>query len=341
MRKVKDTVRDNAGLLLDARLVQPALSGRPESVARLRALAKPEDFPALEDVIFLLNTALDGIAQSGRPVRGSERVHLRGGEAAEARVLRLGALEAVYAHGDETGFLTSRPGVELPLAAPYRPDGDEAAVIRSALDEAPALPLDLSGGTLLNDPPRRRTLWSTVKDGGLFLWPILVIGLAGLALVLERVLVLARVRLGGKDGAPVPGSPAARVAARMANGGTADSEAMERRMEEAILDELPPLERFLQTLRVLAAVAPLLGLLGTVSGIIKTFRIITLHGNGDPKLLSAGISEALLTTELGLIVAIPLLLCHHFLTRRMNAVVLDMESTGAALIARRAEEEAR
>jgi biopolymer transport protein ExbB len=84
---------------------------------------------------------------------------------------------------------------------------------------------------------------------------------------------------------------------------------------------------------VLAAISPLLGLLGTVSGIIQTFRIITAHGNGDPKLLSAGISEALLTTEAGLLVAIPLLLCHHFLTRRVNTVMLDMEAAGTSLIA--------
>jgi biopolymer transport protein ExbB len=78
-------------------------------------------------------------------------------------------------------------------------------------------------------------------------------------------------------------------------------------------------------LAVLGAVAPLLGLLGTVTGMIETFRIITVHGTGDPKLMSGGISEALVTTELGLAVAIPVMLLHTVLSRRVDHVIGDME----------------
>ena len=85
---------------------------------------------------------------------------------------------------------------------------------------------------------------------------------------------------------------------------------------------------------VVAAVAPLLGLLGTVTGMISTFDVITIFGNSDPKLLSGGISVALVTTELGLIVAIPLLLLHHFLSRRVDAIVNELEEEGAVLVAR-------
>jgi len=84
-------------------------------------------------------------------------------------------------------------------------------------------------------------------------------------------------------------------------------------------------ERGLSALAVLGAVAPLLGLLGTVTGMINTFRVITLFGTGDPKLMSGGISEALVTTELGLAVAIPIMLLHTYLSRRTDSIVGDME----------------
>ena len=96
-------------------------------------------------------------------------------------------------------------------------------------------------------------------------------------------------------------------------------------MQEAILHELPRLQRGLALLAVFGAVAPLLGLLGTVTGMIDTFRVITLFGTSDPKLMSGGISEALVTTEVGLAVAIPIMLLHTFLSRRVDHVIGDME----------------
>ena len=108
-------------------------------------------------------------------------------------------------------------------------------------------------------------------------------------------------------------------------------EILEQALQEAILKELPRLERFLSTISVLAAVAPLLGLLGTVSGMINTFQAITIHGTGDPRMLSGGISEALITTQLGLLVAVPVLILHHFLERRVDAIVGEMEEKSTAL----------
>jgi biopolymer transport protein ExbB len=98
-------------------------------------------------------------------------------------------------------------------------------------------------------------------------------------------------------------------------------------VSEAILHEAPRLERFNATVLVFAAVAPLLGLLGTVTGIISTFDVITKFGTGDPKLLSGGISEALVTTELGLMVAIPALLLGTLLSGRAQAMLRDLEKS--------------
>jgi biopolymer transport protein ExbB len=108
-------------------------------------------------------------------------------------------------------------------------------------------------------------------------------------------------------------------------------ETLESVLQEAILKELPRLERFLPALNIMGAVAPLLGLLGTVTGMIGTFQSITLHGAGDPRMMSGGISEALITTMLGLSVAIPIMLVHSFLRRRLEHIIGDMEEKAVAL----------
>jgi biopolymer transport protein ExbB len=119
----------------------------------------------------------------------------------------------------------------------------------------------------------------------------------------------------------------------MAGFGAVDQsrESLENILQEAILKELPRLERFLPALNVMAAVSPLIGLLGTVTGMIGTFHVITLYGTGDPRLMSGGISEALVTTMLGLGVAIPVMLFHAFLRRRIEHIVGDMEEKAVAL----------
>jgi biopolymer transport protein ExbB len=110
-----------------------------------------------------------------------------------------------------------------------------------------------------------------------------------------------------------------------------DRETLESILQEAILRELPRLERGLSPLAIFGAVAPLLGLLGTVTGMIETFNVITVFGTGDPKLMSSGISEALVTTEIGLIVAIPVMLLHTFLSRRVDAILGEMEEKAVSL----------
>jgi biopolymer transport protein ExbB len=107
---------------------------------------------------------------------------------------------------------------------------------------------------------------------------------------------------------------------------------MEDSVQEAILHELPGLERFLSVIGILAGVAPLLGLLGTVTGMIATFNAITVFGSGEPRLMAGGISEALLTTAAGLIIAIPILFVHSIIASRVEGLIADMERFSATLI---------
>ena len=182
-------------------------------------------------------------------------------------------------------------------------------------------------------------------------WPILGIGLLALLIAIERTLYLNRVhantdRLMGRVNqlagagdwagcenvlAPEEGKPVCNVLRAGLGAVNEKRETLESVLQEAILKELPRLERFLPALNIMGAVAPLMGLLGTVTGMIETFQAITLYGAGDPRMMSGGISEALITTMLGLAVAIPIMLVHTFLRRRLEHIVGDMEEKAVAM----------
>jgi biopolymer transport protein ExbB len=131
---------------------------------------------------------------------------------------------------------------------------------------------------------------------------------------------------------PEAGKPVARVIQAGLAACTARRRDLEDALQEAILRETPALERFLATLGMLAAIAPLLGLLGTVTGMIDTFQVITRHGTGDPRMMSGGISVALVTTMLGLTVAIPIMLAHTLLGRATDNFIGQMEEKAVALV---------
>ena len=137
------------------------------------------------------------------------------------------------------------------------------------------------------------------------------------------------------------GNPLGRVMLAYEGAKDKDVETMELKLDEAILQETPKLEFGLNFLKLAAGIAPLLGLLGTVTGMIKTFTQITLFGTGDPRIMAGGISEALMTTVLGLIAAIPLLFIHSFAQSFARGVQQVLEEQAAGMIARHAEERAQ
>ncbi|MCB9694165.1 MAG: MotA/TolQ/ExbB proton channel family protein [Alphaproteobacteria bacterium] len=167
------------------------------------------------------------------------------------------------------------------------------------------------------EPPK--TLGDQLRAGGVVGYVILALGAVGVLLAALRALTLVTVRRGALR----------RVidAVRTAPLGDAEDHAA-----EAILLETPRIERFSTPILVIAAVSPLLGLLGTVTGMIATFEILTTFGTGDPRMLSGGISEALVTTQLGLIVAIPMLLVGNLLDRAGSNLLTRLESAALATL---------
>jgi len=200
-------------------------------------------------------------------------------------------------------------------------------------------------------PSPEKTWADQLRAGGVVGWVIVALGLIGVLLAMARAVSLGLAARGQRDARALldriasHGATAALEHARRAPGaaprvicavldGPADPQCFEDRANEAILAETPAIERYSAGILVIAAVAPLLGLLGTVTGMIGTFEVLTEFGTGDPRMLSGGISEALITTQLGLIVAIPLLLVGNLLDRAGHNLLGTLESTALGVINR-------
>src|SRR5690606_31577791 len=207
------------------------------------------------------------------------------------------------------------------------------------LSALPVLPVDPSRGSLLEQLQRQPELWDRVQQGGLVGWVIMVLGIFGLLLAIWRMAYLSGVgrKVASQTrelNAPRSDNPLGRIIGVLGpKPQLSDLETLELKLDEAILQETPPLERGQPLLKLLAAVAPLLGLLGTVTGMIVTFQAITQSGGGDSRLMADGISQALVTTVQGLVVAIPLLFLHSLLASRSKGLIQLLEQQSAGLIA--------
>jgi len=346
---IRVAAKDTAALWREN--LQSALDG--PDLGFLQAIAEQARFPGMEDVRRLV-AALEGyIQRSGEVALSRGTMVDRAGLETEAAILTLGCFTAAYRLGDEVGFLTyAEAGQNLYALSRLPASRTQNQLARYMAGEAEAVPMDISRGAALRQLTHELSLLEQVPKGGPIVWPILaILAVAGL-IVIERVVFLLRkncdaeklmqrvAALAGERRWPdcrdaclaLGGKPVARVLAAGLECCHLPREEMENALQEAILREVPPLERFLSTLGMLAAIAPLLGLLGTVTGMIDTFHVITRFGTGDPRMMSGGISVALVTTMLGLSVAIPIMLAHTLLNRAVDKRIGKMEEKALALV---------
>lgn len=226
-----------------------------------------------------------------------------------------------------------------------------AAIQQVATSQTGRLPFDPTLGNALAMRQTEETLLEHIAKGGVWMGPILSFALVALLLAIWKSIViysiklpgpgvlhdiLEKLRAGDRDKAlaaaervPNPVGPMLEMGVRFAG---ANRELIDEVMYEKMLELQPRLERFLQAIAITAAISPLLGLLGTVTGMINTFKLITVFGTGDARSLSGGISEALITTEFGLIVAIPALIAHALLSRKVQAIMAMMEKMAVAFV---------
>ncbi len=197
--------------------------------------------------------------------------------------------------------------------------------------------VDPSRGALVSILIRVPSLWERIKQGGLIGAVIILVLIFGLSLVVQRWIILRReknkIMAQLKSQVPNEDNPIGQILLIYEKNKNLSLESLDLRFNEIIIGYLPCLEKGLSTIKILAVLSPLLGLLGTVTGMILTFQSITLFGTGDPKLMAGGISQALVTTVQGLCSAVPLLLCHNFLSTRSQNLIQILEEQVAGLLA--------
>jgi biopolymer transport protein ExbB len=208
------------------------------------------------------------------------------------------------------------------------------------------LTIDPTGGGLLGLLSYSPNVRERIEQGGMIGKIILALGCLGLAITVWRAVYLSSIYVSikaqqkkpekAKDNNPlgrvILSAQAGLTSTVLTAGEQSELEALQFKLDEAVLLEVPNLERGHNFIKLLAAISPLLGLLGTVTGMIVTFQAISLFGSGDPKLMASGISQALMTTVLGLVVAIPLLFGHSFVAAMARTMIQRLDEQSAGII---------
>jgi biopolymer transport protein ExbB len=326
---------------LDDSMVSSRLPGRSEF---LSDLAQRKELPNVSELRQVWSRMVTEVAESGKVVKYSAPVERTSGEKQNLEIVRVGVFTAVT-DGIFLDWDPSKSKINLIELArqPAARFGSMASDLQSAAPgEMVDMAVDFSRGQILRAVVQSKSPIERVKeDGGPVGWVIISVGMLGLLLCAWKAFVLYTT--GGKISRQLKsetankGNPLGRVMAIYTENPETDIETLELKLDEAILRESAPLETGLSFIKVLYVVAPLLGLLGTVVGMIATFQMITLFGTGDPRMMAGGISTALVTTVLGLVVAIPLTLLHSFLHGKSKSLIQVLEEQAAGIIARLAE----
>jgi len=337
---VRQAAGDIESTLSDS-MVSAQLPGRGEFLSEL---AQRRELPTVPELRRLWSTMVTEIAQSGDVVKFNSTIELANGEKSDQEVVRVGVFNAVSG-GDFLDWDPSKSDENLIELA--RQPSDRYRSMASSLQNTPPgqstdMAVDFSRGQILRAVVQSKSPIERVQeDGGPVGYVILGVGALGLLLCLWKAIVLystgGKISKQLKSDEPNKSNPLGRVMAVYADNPNADIETLELKLDEAILRETAPLESGLSFIKVLYVVAPLLGLLGTVVGMIATFQMITLFGTGDPRMMAGGISTALVTTVLGLVVAIPLTLFHSFLQGKSKSLIQVLEEQAAGIVARIAE----
>jgi len=312
----------------------------PNREKNLTGLAEARGIPSIEQMHDLRVELLREMSQSGQVQRFQKQVVLPGGSIVDAEIVRVGVFNAIT----ENFFLQFVPDTQSLQVLARQPARRYQSMAKDlfALDAGyTTMAVDPSRGQILSLLIQAPGLAERINQGGLVGYFIIFIGLLGLVLSLWRLLILRQygqainqqltTDIVSQDNA------LGRILSVHNEHDAMDTESLELKIDEAILKEVPKLEKYHSIIKVFAAIAPLLGLLGTVVGMIVTFQALTLFGTGDPKLMAGGISQALVTTMLGLMVAIPLVFLHSVLTSWSGTLIEVLEEQSAGLIARHAE----
>ena len=309
----------------------------PERIAFLGDLAerKSLDLPTTEELERLWYEILNELNQSGKVKSYNTDILTKSGELVNQDVLRIGVFNSV-SNGDYLNLVAEQNLLE------YLPKQPERSIRRSAKklqnsDDYREVFIDPTRGSLLTKLIDRDTWLERINAGGFVGYVIIIILTLGLVMGAMRFKFLneesksinKELETNNFSDDSILGKLNSIYSKYSGN----NPEDLESQLEDILAKATPPLEKNLSVIKLLAAVAPLLGLLGTVIGMIETFQAITLFGTGDPKLMAGGISQALVTPMLGLIAAVPLLFVHNILDSRSRAISQIYEEQAIGLLA--------
>lgn len=298
-------------------------------------MSSSDSLPSIEEIERVWFELLRETRETGVVTTFTAEVASPAGERAEREVLRVGAFNMVDTNGNYLSYDNGNLN-ELPRqpSGPYTGWAADLASASGGLNRFGIDPTGPTGGSFLAaiiDTPTLEERW---HQGGYVGYAITAVGIFAFVLAIYRMFVLTVV--GGKVNAQLKSdkanenNPLGRVLKIHEDNPAMDTETLDLKLSEGVLKETPKLESGLTLLKIIAAVAPLMGLLGTVTGMIITFQAITIFGAGDPKAMAGGISGALITTVLGLLVAIPTVLLHTIVNGRAQRIIhiLDEQTTG-------------
>ena len=303
-------------------------------------MASATELAQIEDIENLWFELQREITESGRIVRFDHLVTRADGTQGEMEVVRIGTFNLIA----DVGFLEHDPGEGSISELLRQPDGrftGSAEDLFEAQSGYVNTGIDVTRGGILGLLVETPTIGEKIDQGGIVGYSILALGAVGLLIAIWRFMGLTsdsrRVSAQLKRDSASTDNPLGRVLAAYESNRGADTETIELKLSEAALKEMPGLTKGLLFIKVISVVAPLMGLLGTVTGMIKTFQVITLYGAGDPKMMAGGISQALVTTVLGLVVAIPMVLLHTIVSGQSRKIVNIIQSQSAGMIAQHSE----
>ena len=284
------------------------------------------------------------LTESGRVVTYNGEVSLPNGDTANRSITRIGSFNAV----SDGEYLRYTGAIGHFQVLPRQPDAtylNAAVDLQDSSSGFTRVGIDPTGGVggqvlanLINFP----TVEEQVRNNsGIIGFIIIGVGIVGISIAFLRLLILSlvsiKVRAQLKKDKPGKNNPLGRVLLVAESNPSADTETLELKLGEAILQETPRLERMLTIIKMIATIAPLGGLLGTVTGMIQVFQQITVYGAGDPTIMAGGISQALMTTVLGITVAIPTIFMHTVVKSRADNIIHILEEQATGMIAEKAE----
>lgn len=347
MGELFGVIRQSAGdaqAELKSSLVSAQYPGREKLLIQL---ATSKELPRVAELEGLWFAFQQEMIEQGKVAQFKATVTDAAGGKTERDVVRVGVFNAV----SEGKYLDWLPEVGNLVELSPQPQGRHqagAVALQNGVDgsEWASFGVDFTRGAILRALVQAPSTEDRIKQGGYIGGIIIALGILTVIFSLVRFVQLALIGMAvrkqrGNLQKPSSSNPLGRILALYTAGKDIDAKSLEHKLDEAVMRESTQLESFLWAVKVVSGVAPLLGLLGTVTGMIRTFQSITLFGTGDPKRMAGGISEALVTTMLGLIVAITVLFLYSWLKTLSRRVIEILDEQSAGLVAQKHEAEER